>query len=68
MPNHQRNINDIETKILSLYSKGMTTIDILEQIKELYEFEISEQTISNITNRIFLLVSKRQNRTIEQMY
>lgn len=32
---HQRNINGIEDKILSLYSKGMTTRDISEQIKEL---------------------------------
>ncbi len=34
---HQKNIIGIEDKVLALYSKGMTTRDISEQIKELYE-------------------------------
>ena len=64
VPKHQRNINSIEDKILSLYSKGMTTRDISEQIKELYKFEISAETVSNIPNRILPLVSEWQNRTL----
>ena len=68
VPKHQRNINGIEDKILSLYSKGMTTRDISEQIKELYEVEISAETVSNITNRILPLVSEWQNRPLEKTY
>ena len=68
VPKHQRNINGIEDKILSLYSKGMTTRDISEQIKELYEVEISAETVSNITNRILPLVSEWQNRSLEKTY
>lgn len=40
VPKHQRTINGIEDKVLSLYSKGMTTRDISGQIKELYEVDI----------------------------
>ncbi|MEG2247076.1 MAG: IS256 family transposase [Peptostreptococcaceae bacterium] len=68
VPKHQRNINGIEDKILSLYSKGMTTRDISEQIKELYEVEISAETVSNITNRILPLVSEWQSRPLEKTY
>lgn len=68
VPKHQRNINGIEDKILSLYSKGMTTRDISEQIKELYEVDISAETVSNITNRIVPLVTEWQNRPLEKTY
>lgn len=68
IPKHQRNVNGIEDKILSLYSKGMTTRDISEQIKELYDVEISAETVSNITNRILPLVSEWQNRPLDKTY
>lgn len=68
VPKYQRNVNGIEDKILSLYSKGMTTRDISEQIKELYDVEISAETVSNITNRILPLVSEWQNRPLEKTY
>jgi len=68
VPKHQRNINGIEDKILSLYAKGMTTRDISEQVKELYDVEISAETISNITNRILPLVSEWQSRPLEKTY
>ena len=61
IPKHQRNINGIEDKILSLYDTGMTTRDISEQIRELYDVEISAETVSNITNKILPLVSEWQN-------
>ena len=51
IPKYQRSINGIEDKIISLYAIGMTTRDISEQIKELYDVEISAETVSNITNR-----------------
>nr|WP_279285315.1 transposase [Clostridium perfringens] len=58
IPKHQRNINGVEDKILNLYASGMTTRDVAEQIKALYDIEISAETVSNITNIIMLLVSE----------
>lgn len=68
IPKHQRNINGIEDKILNLYASGMTTRDVAEQIKALYDIEISAETVSNITNRIMPLVSEWQNRPLEKTY
>lgn len=65
---HQRSITGLDEKILSLYAKGMTTTDIKDQIRELYDVEISSETISNITSRIMPLVSEWQNRALEKTY
>ena len=68
VPKHQRNITGLDEKILSLYAKGMTTTDIKEQVKELYDIEISAETVSNITNRIMPLVTEWQTRPLENTY
>lgn len=68
LPKYQRNINGIEDKITALYATGMTTRDISEQIKNLYEVDISAEMVSNITNRILPLVTEWQNRPLEKTY
>ena len=68
VPKYQRNITGIEDKILGLYSKGMTTRDIAEQIKDLYDVEISAEMVSNITNRVMPLVTEWQNRPLDKIY
>lgn len=68
VPKYQRNITGLDEKILSLYAKGMTTTDIKDQIRELYDVEISAETVSNITSRIMPLVSEWQNRPLEKTY
>jgi putative transposase len=68
IPKYQKNINGIEDKILGLYASGMTTTDIAEQVKNLYDVDISADTVSNITNRILPLVSEWQNRPLENKY
>lgn len=68
VPKYQRTVEGLEEKILGLYSKGMTTRDIKDQIKELYDVEISAEMVSNITNRILPLVTEWQNRPLEKTY
>lgn len=65
---YQRNINGIEEKVTALYAAGMTTRDISEQIKNLFDVEISAEMVSNITNRIMPLVTEWQNRPLENTY
>ena len=43
---------DMEEKIISMYAKGMTTNDIESHMRELYDIEISDSTISRITDKI----------------
>ena len=68
IPKYQRNINGIEDKITALYAAGMTTRDISEQIKNLYNVDISAEMVSNITNRIIPLALEWQNRPLEATY
>ena len=44
--------HDMEEKILSMYAKGMTTSDIESHMKELYDMDISDSTVSWITDKI----------------
>lgn len=68
IPKYQRNAAGIEDKVMSLYAAGMTTRDITEQIKNLYDVEISAEMVSNITNRIIPVVTEWQNRPLEKTY
>lgn len=43
---------DMEEKIISMYAKGMTTADIESHMRDLYDIEISDSTISRITDKI----------------
>lgn len=43
---------DIEEKILSMYAKGMTTGDIEAHIQDIYGVEVSDTTVSRITDKI----------------
>jgi len=65
---YQKNITGIEDKVLALYATGMTTRDIEEQIKVLYDVEIPPDMVSSITNRILPLVAEWQDRPLEKMY
>ena len=68
IPKHQRNITGIEDKVLSLYTAGLSTRDIHDQIKELYDVEISAEMVSKITDRVLPMVSEWQNRPLESTY
>ena len=65
---YQRNADGIEERILSLYATGMSTRDIKDQIKGLYDVEISEGLVSKISERILPEVTEWQNRPLEAFY
>ena len=68
IPKNERTADGIEDKILALYAAGMTTRDVAAQIKTLYDVEISNEFVSNVTNRIMPLVSEWQTRPLESTY
>ena len=49
---HQKDISDIDQKIISMYAKGMTTRQISSTLEEIYGFETSEGFISDVTDKI----------------
>lgn len=59
---------DIEEKILSMYAKGMTTSDIETHIRDIYGLEVSDTTVSRITDKILPVAKEWQQRPLESIY
>jgi transposase-like protein len=59
---------DIEEKILSMYAKGMTTGDIETHIRDIYGVEVSDTTVSRITDKILPIAKEWQQRPLEAVY
>ena len=59
---------EIEEKILSMYAKGMTTSDIEAHIRDIYGVEVSDTTISRITDKILPVAKEWQQRPLEAVY
>ena len=59
---------DIEEKILSMYAKGMTTGDIEAHIQDIYGVDVSDTTVSRITDKILPVAKEWQQRPMEAVY
>jgi putative transposase len=68
IPKRQSMVDGLENVIVSLYAKGMTVSDIEEQIREVYNFQVSTATISRITDAVASDVIAWQNRPLETVY
>lgn len=49
----QKDISDIDQKIISMHAKGVATRQISETIEDIYGFETSEGFIFDVTDKIF---------------
>jgi putative transposase len=66
---HQTTLSDeIEQKILALYGLGMSYNDIAAHLKEIYGLEISNGTLSAVTDKIIHTVKEWQARPLESVY
>ena len=68
IPKGQTISSKIEDAIIGMYSRGMTTSDVRKQVQEIYGLEISETTVSNITEGIMASAREWQQRPLEPVY
>lgn len=68
IPKGQTISGKIEEAIIGMYSRGMTTSDVRKQVLEIYGLEISETTVSNITEGIMESAKEWQQRALEPVY
>lgn len=68
IPKRQRDVSAIEDKVLSMYAKGMSQRDIADTIEDIYGFEISHETISEITDKVIGQMEEWQNRPLKKFY
>lgn len=65
---HQTFDPDLERRVISMYSRGMSTRDISEQLKEFYGTEVSAALISKITDKVLEGVEEWQKRALQDVY
>jgi transposase-like protein len=65
---YQANTNELEDKIIAMYARGMTQRDIEAQLAEMYGIEVSAQTVSTMTNKVWPLVEAWQSRPLAAVY
>jgi putative transposase len=60
--------NELDKKVIGLYSRGMFVDDIKAEIDELYRVDISPAMISKITDKVMETATAWQNRPLEAVY
>lgn len=68
VPKRQKEISQIDEKIIAMYARGLTTNQISEQIEDIYGFEVSQSFVSNVTNKILPDIMEWQNRPLSTLY
>ncbi|KML18368.1 transposase, partial [Leclercia adecarboxylata] len=65
---NQTRITQMDSQILSLYARGMTTREIVDTFKEMYGADVSPALISKVTDAVKEQVAEWQNRQLDALY
>jgi putative transposase len=65
---HQTRWDGFDDKIISLYSRGMTTREIQNHLEEMYGTEVSPSLISTVTDAVNEEVKSWQSRPLDPVY
>jgi len=65
---YQKEFGELDTKIISMYAKGMSTRDIQAHLEDIYGLSVSPAFISRVTDRVMEKVNEWQSRPLEQVY
>lgn len=68
IPKRSNDISGIEEKVLAMYARGMSQRDIAETIKDIYNFDISHDMVSNITDHVLEELEEWQSRPLKPFY
>jgi putative transposase len=65
---HQKRFDGFDDKVISMYSRGMTTREIQAHLEEIYGVEVSPALISEVTNAVLEDVRAWQTRPLNAVY
>lgn len=68
LPEYKRRTDDLETTVIQLYSKGITTREISDIIEKMYGYHYTPTTVSNITKVVEEQAVQFHNRQISSQY
>ena len=64
----QTRLTQMDDQILALYARGLSTRDIVDAFKEMYDADISAGLVSKVTERVIEQVHEWQNRPLDPLY
>lgn len=65
---NQRRLPSVHDKVMHFYTQGLSTREITETFKELYDADVSPGLISKITNAVIDQVIEWQSRPLDAIY
>lgn len=68
IPKHEKKGMSLERLVISLYAKGMSVSDIEEEMRDIYQVNLSSSVISVITNKVTQAALEWQNRPLSRQY
>lgn len=68
VPKRQKDVSEIERKVLAMYARGMSQRDISSTIEDIYGFNISHEMISDITDAVLPELEEWRNRPLKKCY
>ncbi len=68
LPQEQRRLDGVDSMVISLTAKGLTTGEIEAHLAEVYSTNISRETISKITDRVPGQLAEWQTRPLGRVY
>ncbi len=66
--NQTKLTDEIDSKILSMFALGMSYSDMRQHVGEMYGLEVSQATISSITDRLIPEMKEWQQRPLDEVY
>jgi hypothetical protein len=66
VPKHVRRLDGLGANVISLYAKGLTTGEIQAHLAEIYDTEVSRETISKITDQVLPDMVAWQSRPLDR--
>lgn len=68
IPKREKDVSAIESKVLAMYARGMSQRDISSTIEDIYEFSVSHEMISDITDAIIPELEEWRIRPLKRCY
>lgn len=68
IPKRQRDVSEIEDKVIAMYARGMSQRDISSTIEDIYGFSVSHEMVSDITDTVLPDLEEWQTRPLNDCY
>ena len=65
---HQTRLTSMDSQILTLYAKGLSTREIVDAFKEMYDANVSATLISQVTDKVIEQITEWQARPLNAIY